>query len=415
VAKAKTQRTKQRRRYGPDDDVRADDLAPVVFRTAAVTGAALLVVSVGLGMAAGDGFRRFLQSYLVAFMYALSLGLGALFWVTLQHLVGARWSVAVRRIGELLASAMPLLAVLSLPVVVPVLLGNANLYPWVDAHLMESQHALAAKRPFLNPTFFAVRWAVYFGFWSVLGYWLLRRSLAQDAVGGAEPLSAVRKLSPPAMIAFAITTSFGAIDYLMTLDPTWFSTIFGVYYFAGCVIAIHCALALILMYLQQQGRLTRSVTVHHFHDIGKMMFAFTVFWAYIAFSQFMLIWYANIPEETAWYRVRTRGEWLGVGVALIFGHFVFPFLGLLSRHVKRNRLGLAFWAVWLLVLHYVDLYYLAMPTFSPGAVPWSLLDLTCVGGLLALLVAWVAHRARGCDLVPTRDPRLAESLAFENL
>ncbi|MBN2192152.1 MAG: hypothetical protein JW751_05000 [Polyangiaceae bacterium] len=398
----------------PNDDVSFDGLAPGVCRIATSAGVALLAVSVGLGATEGDGFRRFLHSYLVAFMYVLSLGLGALWWVTLQHLVGARWSVVVRRIGELLASSMPALAVLSLPIIASVLLESDRLFPWVDPSFMQSQSALAAKRPYLNPGFFVARWAIYFSFWTALGYWLLRCSLAQDATGGTGPLDGARKVSPLAMIGFAITATCASVDYIMTLDPTWYSTVFGVYYFAGCVIAIHSAMVLIVVFLQHRGRLTRSVTPHHFHDLGKMMFAFTVFWAYIAFSQLLLVWYANLPEETVWYRVRSQGSWFFVAVVLVIGHFGLPFFGLLSRHAKRHRASLSFWAGWLLVLHFVDLYFLIMPTFYPGGVSWRVPDLTTWLGLLALFVADVARRARGRNLVPSRDPRLAESLAFEN-
>jgi hypothetical protein len=201
----------------------------------------------------------------------------------------------------------------------------------------------------------------------------------------------------------------------MSLDPMWFSTIFGVYYFAGCVLSAHAVLILVLMWLQGNKRLVRAITTEHFHDIAKMMFAFVIFWAYIAFSQFMLIWYANLPEETAWYRHRVEGPWWYVAWALVLGHFALPFLGLMSRHVKRNRRALAFWAIWLLVLHWVDLYWLVMPNFSAGHLPLHVLDLTCTVGLLCLFVAAAAYKARNVNLVPTRDPRLAQSLAFENL
>ncbi len=407
--------TKPSRTHGPDDNVRVDDLAPLVFKPAAGIGGALILLAFILGYAQGDHYAQFQHSYLVAFMYVLSIGLGALWWVTLQHLVAARWSVVVRRIGELLAYSLPLLAVLSLPIVLPALAGNSSLFPWVSDELMRSSHSLELKRPYLNVGFFTVRWLVYFGFWSVLAWFLITQSVRHDESGDESRLARLKALSAPAMIVFALTTTFAAIDFLMTLDPMWFSTIFGVYYFAGCVVAVHCVISLSLMFLQSRGRLTRSVTVHHYHDLGKMTFAFTIFWAYIAFSQFMLIWYANIPEETLWYHHRSHGSWMTVGAVLVVGHFFLPFLGLLSRHVKRSRTGLAFWSVWLLVIHYLDLYYLIMPQLHPEGISIHLLDVVCLFGLVGVFIAHVAFQARSRNLIPIRDPRLARSLAFENL
>jgi hypothetical protein len=405
---------KPSRAHGPDDNVRVDDLAPRVFKPAAGIGGALVLLSFILGYAQGDHYAQFQHSYLVAFMYVLSIGLGALWWVTLQHLVAARWSIVVRRIGELLAYSLPMLAVLSLPIVLPALAGNSSLFPWVSDELMRSSHTLELKRPYLNVGFFTVRWLIYFGVWGGLAWFLITQSVQQDESGDEGRLTRLKSLSAPAMIAFALTTTFAAIDFLMTLDPMWFSTIFGVYYFAGCVIAVHCVMSLTLMFLQSRGRLTKSITVHHYHDLGKMTFAFTVFWAYIAFSQFMLIWYANIPEETLWYHHRSEGSWMAVGAILVVCHFFLPFLGLLSRHVKRHRAGLAFWSVWLLVVHYLDLYYLIMPQLSPDGISVHLLDVVCLLGLVSLFIAYVAFQARSRNLIPVRDPRLARSLAFEN-
>jgi hypothetical protein len=199
----------------------------------------------------------------------------------------------------------------------------------------------------------------------------------------------------------------------MSLDALWFSTMFGVYYFAGCVLAGYSTLGLFLMWIQSKGRLTTSVNSEHYHDIGKMMFAFTVFWAYIAFSQFMLIWYADVPEETHWYHWRFEGSWKVVSALLLVAHFAVPFFGLMSRHVKRNKRSLAFWAVWILVIHYVDLFWLVYPNGS-GDVPLSAVDILCWFGVLGLFGAVSVRRAQKINLIPTGDPRLADSLAFEN-
>jgi hypothetical protein len=217
-----------------------------------------------------------------------------------------------------------------------------------------------------SPRIFLVRMLVYFGFWTLLARFYLKRSLQQDSTGGEAFQSTMAKAAPPSMIAFALTLTFAAIDLIMTLDPMWFSTIFGVYYFAGCVLAVHSTLALSLFWLQSNGRLVKSVTSEHYHDIGKMMFAFTVFWAYVAFAQFMLIWYANVPEETQWYAKRFEGEWLAVSYLQIIVHFVIPFFFLLSRHIKRNPKTLVMGAVWILLVHFLDLHWLIMPNFHRG-------------------------------------------------
>ncbi len=386
-----------------------------LMKLAGGIGLGALVVSVGLGASAGDGFKQFFFSYLVAFMWGLSIALGALWWVTLQHLVNAKWSIVVRRVGELLAQGLPLMLVLSLPILVTVVQQNDVLFPWLNHELMHENHVLHGKQGYLNVPFFLVRVVIYFGFWSLLARFYLNRSVAQDTSGTASFLPTMAKTAPPSMIAIALTLTFAAIDFMMTLDPMWFSTIFGVYYFAGCVLAVHSTLALALLWLQTNGRLVKSVTSEHYHDIGKMMFAFTIFWAYIAFSQFMLIWYGNIPEETQWYLQRIQGEWRVISYLLLFAHFVLPFFGLLSRHVKRNPKTLAIGATWILLVHFLDMHWLVMPNLHRAGFSFHPLDITTLLAVGGLLVAAILFQARKVNLVPTKDPRLQKSLAFENI
>jgi len=401
------------------DNIRLAEVGQSLFVKAAGVGIVALGISAVLGAGEKDGWNRFSHSYLVAFVWVMAIGAGALWWVTIQNIVNSHWSTVIRRVAELIASNAPVLALLSLPVVLPLILGNPVMYLWADGALMHESHELANKIGYLNPQFFAIRVVVYFGFWTLLSRFFLKRSLGQDnetEAAAAKTVVSMRRLAGPAMIGFALTVTFCAIDLIMSLDPKWFSTMFGVYYFASCVLGINSSLALTLMWLQGKGRLTNSVTVHHFHDLGKMVFAFTVFWAYVGFSQFMLLWYANIPEETLWFKLRFANSWGTLSWFLLFGHFVIPFFGLLSRHVKRNRKALAFWCIWQLVMIYVDMYWLVMPTL-PGAteVPFALIDLTCWVGVLALFIAGIAYRAKGLDLLAKNDPRLPKSLAFENI
>jgi hypothetical protein len=400
------------------DNIRLAEVGQALFVKAAGIGVAALAVSAFLGSSENDGWSRFSHSYLVAFVWVMTIGAGALWWITIQNIVNSHWSLVIRRVAELIASNAPVLALLALPIVLPLILGNPVLYKWADPSLMSASEELKHKLPYLNPKFFAIRFVFYFGFWSVLSFFFLNRSLGQDKESeatAAKTVVSMRRVAGPAMIVFAITITFCAIDLIMSLDPRWFSTMFGVYYFASCVLAVNSSLALTLMWLQSKGRLTSSVTVHHFHDLGKMVFAFTIFWAYVGFSQFMLLWYANIPEETLWFKERFANSWGTLSWVLLFGHFVIPFFGLLSRHVKRSKKALAFWCIWQLVMIYLDMYWLVMPTLGFDEVPFQLIDLTCWVGVLSLFVAGVAYRAKGLDLLAKNDPRLPKSLAFENI
>jgi len=397
------------------DNIKLGPEGDYVMKLAGGIGLGFLVVSIGLGAAASDGFKQFFHSYLVAFMWGLSIVLGALYWITLQHLVNSKWSVVIRRIAELLAQGLMLMGVLALPILATVLKHNDVLYPWLNHDLMHGNHVLHGKAGYLNGPFFLVRMVIYFGFWTLLARFYLKRSLHQDSTGGDSFQSTMAKAAPPSMIAFALTLTFAAIDLIMTLDPMWFSTIFGVYYFAGCVLAVHSTMALSLFWLQSNGRLVKSVTSEHYHDIGKMMFAFTVFWAYIAFAQFMLIWYANIPEETQWYAKRFEGEWLAVSYLQIIVHFVIPFFFLLSRHIKRNPKTLVMGAVWILLVHFLDLHWLIMPNFHRGGFSFHPLDITTLLAVGCLLAAFILFRAKQVNLLATKDPRLKRSLAFENI
>ncbi|HEV8245741.1 MAG TPA: hypothetical protein VGP93_08230, partial [Polyangiaceae bacterium] len=289
---------------GFSDNIRLANDAQGLFTKAAGVAAVALVVAAVLGNGKNDGFKSFLHSYLAAYMVALAIGLGSLYWITLQNLVNSHWSIVARRIGELFANTIPVIALLALPIVIPTAMGNDALYEWANRALVEKDHLLMHKAGYLNPTFFLVRMIFYFSFFSLLAGFFLKSSLSQDKSGKGDIVGKMRAAAGPAMIVFALSLTFCAIDLVMSLDAHWFSTIFGVYYFASCVLCVHATLSLTLIWLQSKGRLKKSVTVEHYHDMGKMMFAFTIFWAYVGFSQFMLIWYANLPEETAWYKQR---------------------------------------------------------------------------------------------------------------
>lgn len=384
-------------------------------------GGVMAVLGLGatLGSALGAHGDRAMFSYLWAFEAFLGLALGALGWLVVDNTVRSSWSVVVKRIAETLAVTLPVFAVLWIPIA---LLGMHALYPWTH----ENDAILERKRWFLSDGFFHGRAVVYFVVWSVLAWVLYQSSVRQDELpaGSPERERLVRRtwsLSAVGIILYAVTQSFQAIDWLMSLQPHWYSTIFGVYYFAASILAFFAMLVLVSMGLQRAGVLTKAITVEHFHDLGKFTFGFTVFWAYIAFSQFMLIWYAGIPEETEFYLVRLHGGWEYVSYALPVLHFALPFVFLLSRHVKRHRVGLAVGAVWTLLMYLVDLYWLVMPNYGAHgeghheahlAVSWlDAAALVGVGGVFLATFGWFLKRNK---VVGINDPRLPESLAHEN-
>lgn len=395
----------------PNEKRELGNLAPKIARVAGALGAVGIAGCVVLYLVMEEGPLRFFNSYLWAFMYFLSLSLGALFFVLVHHLTRAGWSVVIRRLAEFIASNLQLMALL----VIPVLVGMKYLYPWTDADAVAHSDLLQWKQPYLNVPFFVIRCGFYFIIWFAVSQYFFKKSLAQDGVGDFRITVFLERWSAPSMILFAVTATFAAIDFIMTRDPTWFSTIFGVYYFAGSYLGAVAFMIVTTNFLQKNDRITQSVTIEHYHDLGKWLFAFVVFWAYIAFSQYMLIWYGNIPEETQWYARRQEGAWVNWSLLLLFGHFIVPFLGLISRFPKRNKKILIPAALFMLLMHAVDIYWLVMPEVSPGRVPLSLMDLSALLAVGGVYVAVLALRMGNRSLIPRKDPRLAESLVFENM
>ena len=399
-----------------------------------VSGALFVVGLAGLGLGAVGSFfggghaESFWRGYITGFAYLVSIGLGSLFFVMMQHLTRAGWSVTVRRVAEIFTSSLWMLALLSIPILVAMWMAWSGtgvmqeIYPWTNQAEVVKDKVLSHKQPYLNMTFFTVRLAFYFLVWNVVAGFYRGNSLEQDRTGDERLSLKMLRWGPLSMLLFALTLTFFAFDLLMSLEPHWFSTIFGVYYFAGCVVSFHATMALVLLGLQSLGRLKSTITEEHYHDVGKMLFGFMVFWTYIAFSQYMLIWSANLPEETFWYKIRETEPWRTLSLILIVGHFAVPFLLLISRFTKRRPMLLAIMAVWMLLMHLVDMIYLVLPRFAPhttDVAPLEITDLLMVlagvVGIGGLCAAVVIRRMAVVSLVPTHDPRLAESIAFENI
>ena len=350
--------------------------------------------------------------YLVSASWLLAICLGAIFFVLIHHVTMASWSTVVRRLAEAVSRNFVLMGLLFIPILMPGQMGK--LYKWI--HPDPGDSIIAVKEAYLNYDFFLIRMAIYFLIWIGISFWYHKNSVQQDADGDLKRTTRMAHFSPLGLILFAMSITFAAYDILMSLDAHWFSTIFGVYLFGGSVLSFHAFLALIVIWLQANGRLTRAVSDEHMQDIGKMMFAFTVFWAYIAFSQYMLYWYANIPEETAWFLRRQENMlWGSWGWLLIIGRFLIPFLFIMSKHVKRSRPTLAVAAIWMLIMQWADMYYLVMPQINGGEeFPFTMVDVTIPIGFLGLFLIGLALSLRGHSLIAEKDPRMPESLAFEN-
>jgi hypothetical protein len=352
--------------------------------------------------------HTFWSAYLVAFAFWLAIALGGLFFTMLHQVTGAVWSAVPRRAAEALSMTLPLLFVFFIPLI----FGLHDLYHWSHEEAVVSDELLQWKSPFLNPGFFILRAVLYFAVWSTLAWLLNRESLAQDADGDVAHTVRLRKISAPGMFLFAFTVTFAAFDWLMSLEPHWYSTIFGVYYFTGSFLASLAFMTVFFGWLRSRKVLENVVTLDHFHDFGRLLFAFTVFWAYIGGSQYYLIWYANIPEETVWYLARWDGSWMYVSLALIFGHFAVPFVVLAFYRAKRTLKVLLGIASLILVMHFVDMFWIVMPTFSEhGSVHFSWMHITTMIGIGGVVKWLFLTRFTGNPVVPYNDPKFKDSVA----
>lgn len=375
---------------------------------AGVIGIIGLVASFVLGAADKTQFHF---SFHVAFLFFLTIALGGLFFVLVQFATKSGWSVVVRRFAENFMSTLPLFALLFVPMVI----GSHTLFHWTHAEAVASDALLKGKSPFLNETFFYIRAAIYFLAWLWLARFFSRKSIEQDKTGVKDLTRAMQHRAYPGIVLFALSVTFAAFDWVMSLDPHWYSTIFGVYFFAGCVIAIYATMIIVISATRGEHFLHNVISTEHFHDLGKMLFAFVVFWTYIAFSQFFLIWYGNIPEETIFYAHRSHGTWLNVSIMMMVLHFIVPFFFLLPRTIKRMRGTLVLGALFMLGVHLMDLYWLVMPNLHKEGVVITALDVTTLLGVGGLFFAFFGVLMKRAAVVPHRDPRLAESLSFENI
>ena len=342
----------------------------------------------------------------ILYLFMVSLAVGALFLLALEYITGAVWSVPMRRVTEFFAGLSPFLLIL----VLPLFLHIHDLFHWSHAEAVQQDPILQGKAAYLNIPFFVTRTLVFIGIWIAFAALFVRHSTHQDITKDAALTRSNVRLAAVFFPLFAFTITFTAIDWGMSLEPHWFSTIYGVYYFSGTVIAALAAVTLVVVLFHERGYLP-GLRRDHFYSLGALLFGFVNFWAYIAFAQFLLIWYANLPEETYWFIARWENGWQIVSVLLIVMKFAVPYIVLLPQEAKMDTRRLKIMAVWLLAAHFVDLFWLVMPTHSESlSLSWTELGFPLVAvGMTVLLLSWKTKRY---NLVPVGDPKLQRAMDF---
>lgn len=359
--------------------------------------------------------RQAFASYLFAYAFALTIAVGALLQVMMSHVTGARWFTVLRRLTLTITASLPVLAVL----VIPVLIGVRMLYPWANPASLsaEAQKLALHRQPLFNVPFFVVRAVIYVIVFALFGELMRRWALREDKIppdaNVVETLRRQRRLSAGGLIVVGLVLSCVAFDWLMPLDPLWYSTVYAVYVFAGAILAALGLVAFIAdVSSRNGGALAGTVTPAHFGALGKLMITFVIFWLYIAFSQFLVIWIGDIPADSSWYVVRGAGSWGVLGLIVAFGQFALPFVLLVSRSIKRRPAALGAIGAWLVVMHVLDVYWLVLPAFHTTGIHISWIDgaaLLMIGGLATAGAAW---RATGHVSLPMNDPYLPQSVRY---
>jgi hypothetical protein len=370
----------------------------------------LAVVGLGLSVVGWIFWpRQFSYSWLFAFVFFFTLCAGSLFWIIVHYATDAEWTVVVRRQLENIVSLLPILAL----AFIPIIFLRHYLFEWLNVP-PGYDPILDSKRGYLNWPFFLIRTILYFAFF-ILSAWTLRRlSVKQDKDGDPRFTVQLRKVAFISLPLFGFSLTFGAFDWLMSLNYHWFSTMWGPYIFAGAAGSSMSLLVLVITGLRKAGYLQEVVTLEHYHIMGKWMLAFTVFWAYIGFSQYMLYWYANIPEETEYFIRRNTESWWILSTILVFGRFFVPFGILLLRSIKKHPHQLCYMAGWILLMQCLDMYVVVLPALHGNGVRFSFLDLVPLLGIGATLAFFFLRIVAKSSLFPVRDPRLIESLRLSN-
>jgi len=365
--------------------------------------------AIGLAVSVAGWFltpAQFYQSYLMAYMFCLGVTLGCLALGMVHQLSGGAWGVVLRRPIGAASRVLPIVTLLF----IPVLIGVRHLYPWTDAAHVAGDEVLRHKQAYLNVPFFIVRAAVYFAAWNALSYFLNRWSLEQDRSADPRIARRMQLMSGGGLVLYGLTITFAAFDWLMSLEPHWFSTIYGVLLIGGQGLSGMAFLIVVIVWLSRRPPLDRIITTAHFHDVGNLLLAFVMLWAYFSFSQYLIIWAGNLPEEIAWYLHRLHTSWRVIALALVVFHFAVPFILLLSRVVKRDPGILVKVAVGILVIRLIDLFWLIAPEFHTEGVAVSWLDVVLPASMFSFWLGCFVWQLRGRAILPVHDPEFDETL-----
>jgi hypothetical protein len=378
------------------------DLAKHQRRLLAAGGIGLLVATASLARAA----EQFYYSYLMAYMFVLGITLGCLAVGMIHQLTGGTWGIVIRRPLEAATRTLPVLTLLF----APVLAGMSQLYVWTRPDVVAHDEALQHKHVYLNVPFFVVRAAIYFAVWNALAYVLNKWSLEQDRTGDRRFARRMQRVSAGGLVAYGLTITFASFDWMMSLEPHWFSTIYGVLVMGGQGLSAFAFLIVVLVWLSRRPPMGVSVVPAHFHDLGNLTLAFVMLWAYFAMSQYLIIWSGNLPAEIAWYTHRLQTGWRFIGVFLMVFHFALPVVLLLSRRIKRHAALIVKVCTGILVVRLVDLYWLIDPELHRTGVSVSVLDVLLPVSLFTLWLGFFVYELRGRPLLPLHDPQVEESL-----
>ena len=397
--------------HGPSMDALRERVGPIKIPTGIQ---AMFFILIAIGVVSflverGADPTRAYAGYLLGYWYFMSLGLAGTFFTAIHYATGATWSVVVRRVAEAFTSYLPVALVLLLVL----WLGIPHLYVWSANAAGEAGHAVdITKGGYLSSSLFAVRSAFFLVIWCLFAWYFVRNSTRQDETGDPKLSKASVRASSIFILVFALTLTLASFDFLMSLEPTWYSTIFGVYCFAGLWQAGLAALTIVVVLLRRQGALQGVVSRFHYWDLGKYLFAFSVFWMYIAFSQFMLIWYANLPEEIDYMIPRTYTGWGGVGIALGMMRFVIPFFALMHQRMKESEASLLTISGIILIGHWIDLYWLILPAFSRQTVVLGWTEIGITLGFLGLFGWCLLRFFARYPVAPRKDPAFEASVRF---
>jgi len=375
----------------------------------------LALVAGGIGLAGlAVGFflspTYFYRAYLLGWVTCMAVVLGSLGFGMLNHMTHGAWGITARRLFEAATKTLPLLLVLFLPIA----LGMKSLYEWANPEVVKGDHVLEAKQAYLNPTAFLIRLVLYFAIWIFLSWQLNRLSRQQDERSTAKLVRRFQMISGPGLVIFVLTLTFAIVDWVMSLQPHWYSTIYGVYYLACAGLSCLTFVVLMAHYLKAHSAMSEVFRPSVFHDWGKLLFAFNMLWAYFCFSQFLITWSGNLPEETSWYLQRMHHGWGPVALIVVFGHFVIPFAFLLSRGLKRDSGRLAKIAAFLFLVQVIDFFWQIEPSFEVQTPAYWWLYAFGPLGLLGVWFAAFLQQYKKRPMLPINDPYLPESIADEH-